>query len=159
MTEVKTNRDQALIYYTAKFDDLSVNSVDELEISTADLSNALDSIDPELKQTLAFAIKRIENYHRRQLLESWSFSDENGAELGQRVTPLDKVGIYVPGGKASYPSSVLMAAIPAKLAGVEQIIMTVPAPGNKINPVVLAAARWQASTGFLKLVVLRQSRH
>ena len=140
LTEVKTQGDQAIINFTSKFDRLSVDSVAELEISRSDMGNALDSIDSELKQMLQYAAKRIENYHRHQVLNDWNITDENGAELGQRVTPLDKVGIYVPGGKAAYPSSVLMAAIPARLAGVGQLIMTVPAPDNTISKVVLAAA-------------------
>ena len=140
LAEVKKHGDQAVINYTAKFDDLSVSNIDELEVSTAKMNNALDSIEPKLKQTLEYAMRRIENYHRHQILKPWQIEDENGAQLGQRVTPLDKVGIYVPGGKAAYPSSVLMAVIPAKLAGVEEIIMTVPTPGNTVNNVVLAAA-------------------
>ena len=140
LTDVKTLGDQAIVSYTCKFDHMNVDRVDALEISKSDLTIALDSIDLELRQTLQFAAKRIENYHRHQVLEPWQITDENGAELGQRVTPLEKVGIYVPGGKAAYPSSVLMTAIPAKLAGVEQIIMTVPTPDNVINTSVLAAA-------------------
>lgn len=140
LADIKTNGDPALLNLTCRFDGLCVESVDELEISKSDLHNALDSIDTELRTKLQFAARRIENYHRHQVQSDWTITDENGAELGQRVTALDKVGIYVPGGKAAYPSSVLMAAIPAKLAGVKQLIMTVPAPNDAISVSVLAAA-------------------
>lgn len=140
LNDVKTRGDQALIDYTGKFDAITVDTVQALEITRQEMDQALESIDRDLKDALEFTVGRIENYHRHQIQKDWSFSDEFGAELGQRVTPLDKVGIYVPGGKAAYPSSVLMAAIPARLGGVEEIIMTVPTPENVINQTVLAAA-------------------
>ncbi len=140
LADIKTDGDPAIISYTSKFDGLETDSVEQLEVSRSELHDALEKIDDQLRTALQYAARRIENYHRHQVMEDWRFFDEDGAELGQRVTALDKVGIYVPGGKAAYPSSVLMAAIPAKLAGVKELVMTVPAPQNKINSSVLAAA-------------------
>ena len=137
---VKTQGDKALLAYTEQFDGLSADCVSDLEVPQNDLQLALECIDPDLKQALEFAARRIETYHLHQLQQNWSFVDDHGAELGQRITALDKVGLYVPGGKAAYPSSVLMSAIPAKVAGVGELIMTVPAPNNDLNRNVLAAA-------------------
>lgn len=140
LKDVRSNGDRAILEYTSRYDGLNVQSVTELEIPRQGLKIALDSVNDELRAALQFAAKRIENYHRHQILTDWSIKDEYGAELGQRITALDKVGIYVPGGKAAYPSSVLMAAIPARLAGVKELIMTVPTPNGAINNAVLAAA-------------------
>ncbi len=137
---VKNQGDKALLAYTEQFDALSVAGVSDLEVSQEDLQKALENIDPDLKQALEFAAKRIDTYHRHQLQQDWSFVDEFGGVLGQRIIALDKVGLYVPGGKAAYPSSVLMSAIPAKVAGVKELIMTVPAPNNELNQNVMAAA-------------------
>jgi len=141
IANVKQLGDQALIEATANFDNLTVKSAVDLEVSRQKLEQALKEVDPSLIETLEYAAKRIETYHRYQLQRDWSFIDDDGAELGQRVTAVDKVGLYVPGGKAAYPSSVLMSAIPAKVAGVKDLIMTVPAPNGELNANVLAAAK------------------
>ena len=140
IASVKNEGDQAVLDLTAKYDDLLVDGVSKLEVSSEEIQQALEEIDLELKASLEFAAKRIEIYHRHQLQQDWSFTDDLGAELGQRITALDKVGLYVPGGKAAYPSSVLMSAIPAKVAGVKNLIMTVPAPNGELDQNVLAAA-------------------
>ncbi len=137
---IRQHGDVALVNYTKQFDQLCVNSASDLEVSTDDILKALAEIDSDLKQALKFAAKRIETYHQKQIQQDWRFVDEAGAELGQRITAVDKVGLYVPGGKAAYPSSVLMSAIPARVAGVKELIMTVPAANGELNLNVLAAA-------------------
>jgi len=137
---VRERGDAAVLQYTKRFDKLAANSVAELEIHAGELRAAHDAIGAAERDALAAAAKRIRAFHEHQRAESWSFRDADGNELGQRVTPLDSVGIYVPGGKAAYPSSVLMNALPAKVAGVREIVMMVPAPGGVRNPLVLAAA-------------------
>lgn len=137
---IRTDGDEALLQYTCQFDRLDVSSVAELEVSKPRLQQALDAIDEPSRQALAFAADRIRNFHQRQLQQSWQYEDELGNVLGQRVTPLDRAGLYVPGGKASYPSSVLMNALPAKVAGVADVVMVVPAPGGELSELVLAAA-------------------
>jgi len=137
---VKADGDKALVNYTQRFDQLVIDAADELEIPKASLEKALDAITAEQKAGLETAAQRIRDYHQRQKSESWTYTEDNGTVLGQQITPLERVGIYVPGGKASYPSSVLMNAIPAKVAGVEQIIMVVPTPNGVVNDMVLAAA-------------------
>lgn len=137
---VRKDGDRALLDYTRQFDGLSVDTVAELELPPEHLRKALETIPAEQRQALEAAAARIERYARQQLLQSWSFTDELGNVLGQQVQPLERVGLYVPGGKAAYPSSVLMNAIPAKVAGVAELIMVVPAPAGKLNPLVLAAA-------------------
>lgn len=132
--------DQALVDYTANLDNYSVNDISELIVSDHDLIDALKNISSDERLALQVASERIKAYHQHQVIESWQYTEESGTVLGQKVTPMDRVGIYVPGGKASYPSSVLMNAIPAKVAGVEDITMVVPAPGGQLNPLVLAAA-------------------
>ncbi|MFC4160099.1 histidinol dehydrogenase [Chitinimonas lacunae] len=143
LTDVKTRGDAALLDYTARFDGVTVASAAELELDRAVLQQAFERLAPEQRQALEAAAQRIRSYHERQLTTSWQYTEPDGTVLGQAVTPLDRVGIYVPGGKAAYPSSVLMNAIPAKVAGVGEIIMVVPTPRGERNDLVLAAA-WLA---------------
>ena len=140
LAQVRLRGDDALLEYTQRFDRLDVAQATELEISSARLQQALVVISTEQRAALATAAARIRAYAERQKLESWTFTEADGSVLGQQITPLDRVGLYVPGGKAAYPSSVLMNAIPAKVAGVPEIIMVVPAPGGELNELVLAAA-------------------
>lgn len=135
---VRTEGDAALLRYTNRFDQREVRDAAELEIT--DFARHAAAIDPVLRASLEDAAARIRDYHERQKQSSWEYADGAGTVLGQQVTPLDRAGIYVPGGKAAYPSSVLMNAIPAKVAGVGEIVMVVPAPHGSIEPVVLAAA-------------------
>ncbi|WP_108647337.1 histidinol dehydrogenase [Polynucleobacter rarus] len=144
LQKVKTSGDAAVLELTNQFDRLNATDVKELELSKAELQEALRSLPTEQKLALESAASRVRAYHERQKIESgctsWEYEDEHGTKLGQKVTPLDRVGIYVPGGKAAYPSSVLMNAIPAKVAGVKEVIMVVPTPDGTHNPLVLAAA-------------------
>jgi len=140
IADVIARRDRALLEYTSRFDRLSVNSVADLEISRACLQDALARIDPEQRDALNSAAARVRSFHEHQKQQSWQYLDSSGNLLGQRVNAMARVGIYVPGGKASYPSSVLMNALPAKVAGVGEIIMVVPAPDGVVNDLVLAAA-------------------
>lgn len=140
ISDVRRRGDAALMDYTKKFDRVSVASAQELEIPASALRLALESISMDQRDALQVAAARIHSFHERQRIESWEYRESDGTVLGQKVTALDKVGIYVPGGKASYPSTVLMNAIPARVAGVGQIVMTVPTPGGERNPMVLAAA-------------------
>lgn len=144
LSEVKTRGDAAVLDYTNKFDRLTASSMDALEIPHAELQAALHSLTPARREALEAAADRVRAYHERQKREcgsdGFTFTEPDGTVLGQKVTPLDKVGIYVPGGKAAYPSSVLMNAIPAKVAGVAEVIMVVPTPDGVKNPLVLAAA-------------------
>ena len=144
LADVKQRGDSAVIEYTNKFDRMSAVSMSALEIPHAELQAALHSLSPERRAALQTAADRVRVYHERQKREcgsdGFTFTEPDGTVLGQKVTPLDKVGIYVPGGKAAYPSSVLMNAIPAKVAGVGEIIMVVPTPDGVKNPLVLAAA-------------------
>jgi histidinol dehydrogenase len=137
---VRARGDKAVLEYTKRFDKLAAKSVAELEIAPAELAAAYAAIDPAQRDALAEAAARIRAFHEHQRGESWTIAGADGGELGQRVTPLDSVGIYVPGGKAAYPSSVLMNALPAKVAGVGEIVMMSPAPSGARNPLVLAAA-------------------
>jgi len=143
VADVRTRGDAAVLEYTQRFDRLHADSVAALELTRDELRAALDAITPAQRKALESAAARVRSYHERQLEacgRSWSYRDEDGTLLGQKVTPLDRVGIYVPGGKAAYPSSVLMNAIPAQVAGVGEIVMVVPTPGGEKNPLVLAAA-------------------
>ncbi len=140
IARVREQGDRALFDYTARFDALQLSAA-TVEVSAAELDQALASISEKSLACLQLAADRIEAFHRKQKQESWLSTDEPDMLLGQLVRPLDRVGIYVPGGKASYPSSVLMNALPAKVAGVSEIIMVVPMPGGEVNPHVLAAAR------------------
>lgn len=137
---VRERGDAAVLEFTNKFDRRSAK-LNELEISQARLSQALESISSEIREALEHAATRIRTFHKKQKVESWTYDDESGMTLGQHVTALERVGVYVPGGKAAYPSSVLMNIIPAKVAGVEEIIMVVPTPDNEFNDIVLAAAK------------------
>jgi histidinol dehydrogenase len=140
LADIASRGDAALLEYTARFDKLEADSVAGLEVSPQRQADALESIAPEHREALEQAAARVRSYHEHQLQESWHYRDESGNLLGQQITPLERAGIYVPGGKASYPSSVLMNAMPAKVAGVSEIIMVVPAPGGELNDLVLAAA-------------------
>ena len=140
LADIASRGDAALLEYTARFDKLEADSGAGLEVSPQRQADALESIAPEHREALEQAAARVRSYHEHQLQESWHYRDESGNLLGQQITPLERAGIYVPGGKASYPSSVLMNAMPAKVAGVSEIIMVVPAPGGELNDLVLAAA-------------------
>lgn len=138
--QVETRGDEAVVEFTNRFDHLQANSMSELEIGQDQLREALASLPEDQSKALLAAAERVRRYHERQRAESWQYQEDDGTVLGQQVTPMDRVGIYVPGGKASYPSSVLMNAIPAHVAGVKEIIMVVPTPGGEVNQLVLAAA-------------------
>lgn len=140
LSEVKHRGDAAVLEFTARFDHLNVTTMAELEMPAARLQSALEAIPADQRDALRAAADRIRDYHQRQLQGSWQYEDADGTLLGQKVTPLDRVGIYVPGGKAAYPSSVLMNAIPARVAGVKEVIMVVPTPHGVVNDMVLAAA-------------------
>ena len=140
LADVKARGDAAVLEYTARFDRLEVASLAELDLPAAHLHKALDQLPSATRQALESAAERIRRYHQRQLQHSWTYTEDDGTVLGQQITPLDRVGLYVPGGKAAYPSSVLMNAIPAKVAGVGEVIMVVPTPGGEQNQMVLAAA-------------------
>jgi histidinol dehydrogenase len=144
LAAVKEQGDEAVLSFTKQFDRLNIASVSELEIPRRELEQAYQSLSAEQKNALDVAAKRVRAYHEKQKIEagchSWEYEEADGTRLGQKVTPLDRVGIYVPGGKAAYPSSVLMNAIPAKVAGVAEVVMVVPTPDGSRNPLVLAAA-------------------
>jgi len=143
LADVQTRGDDAVLEYTNRFDKLSAKTLPELELTQAELKAAFESLPTAQRDALESAARRVRSYHEAQKKasgESWSYRDADGTLLGQKVTPLDRVGIYVPGGKAAYPSSVLMNAIPAHVAGVGEIIMVVPTPKGEKNPLVLAAA-------------------
>lgn len=140
VNQIKQRGDEALIEFTTKFDNLNKRSVADMEISKSRLMEALDNIPKEIKEDLKQAAERIRAYHNKQKGESWNYKDSDGSSYGQKITPIDSVGLYVPGGKAAYPSSVLMNAIPAKIAGVKNLIMVVPTPSGEQNDLVLAAA-------------------
>ncbi len=139
ISNIRARGDEALLEYTNQFDRRSA-SLESLEISKQDLEAALKRIPNELRNGLEHAAKRVREFHEKQKQSTWSYEDDEGNVLGQKITPLDRVGVYVPGGKAAYPSSVLMNVIPAHVAGVEEIIMVVPTPDDKRNDLVLAAA-------------------
>ena len=144
LAAVKEQGDAAVLNFTKQFDRLNISNIAELEVPRKDLEQAYRSLSAEQKSALDTAAKRVRAYHEKQKIEagchSWEYEEADGTRLGQKVTPLDRVGIYVPGGKAAYPSSVLMNAIPAKVAGVAEVIMVVPTPDGARNPLVLAAA-------------------
>jgi len=140
LDDVKKRGDAAVLEYTLRFDSVRASSVAQLEFTPDEMKSALAAISPAQRSALEQAAARVRTYHERQLAQSWSYTDDDGTRLGQQVTALDRVGLYVPGGKAAYPSSVLMNALPAKIAGVREIIMVVPTPGGEKNPLVLAAA-------------------
>ncbi|TAL53772.1 histidinol dehydrogenase [Pandoraea sp.] len=144
LADVKARGDDAVLEYTNNFDKLDATSMASLELPPGELEAALDGLEPKRRAALEAAAARVRAYHEKQRIEcgshSWQYTEADGTVLGQKVTPLDRVGIYVPGGKAAYPSSVLMNAIPARVAGVKEIIMVVPTPGGVRNQLVLAAA-------------------
>ncbi len=140
LKDVKKRGDAAVLEYTNRFDKTSAITLAELEISQAELQAALNALPANQREALQAAADRVKNYHEKQLMQSWSYTEADGTLLGQQVTSLDRVGLYVPGGKAAYPSSVLMNAIPAKVAGVQELIMVVPTPNGEKNALVLAAA-------------------
>lgn len=141
ITQVRTRGDAAVLDYTRQFDRLSATSMAELHIHPDRLAQALANIPAAIRDALHSAAQRVRRYHEHQPLQSWSYQEADGTLLGQQVTALDRVGVYVPGGKAAYPSSVLMNVIPAKVAGVKEIIMVVPTPDGVVNELVLAAAQ------------------
>ena len=140
INDVKVNGDASVLDYTNQFDSLKAESISELIISKKKLKESFDNLAIEQKNALLIAAERIKSYHQNQVQESWSYLEDDGSMLGQKITPLERAGLYVPGGKAAYPSSVLMNSIPAKVAGVEELIMVVPTPNGVINELVLAAA-------------------
>ena len=140
LADIRKRGDAALLDYTRKFDRLDVHDALHLELPQTELQSALQTLSHDQRAALETAAQRIRAFHERQRVEGWTYTEADGTVLGQRVTPLDRVGLYVPGGKAAYPSSVLMNAIPAKVAGVQELIMVVPTPGGERNPLVLAAA-------------------
>lgn len=140
ISDVQTRGDQALISLTAKLDSLDVSSMAELTISKERLKKSFDNLSNDQKNALKTAADRIKSYHQKQISKTWTYTENDGTVLGQKITPLDRVGLYVPGGKAAYPSSVLMNSIPARVAGVEELIMVVPTPNGICNDLVLAAA-------------------
>jgi histidinol dehydrogenase len=140
LADIKKRGDEALLDYTRRFDHLAVSSIAQIELPKSEWQQSLQRLQPVEKEALEQAAHRIRVYHEKQLLQSWQYTEPDGTLLGQKITALDRVGLYVPGGKASYPSSVLMNAIPAKVAGVNELIMVVPTPHGEKNDLVLAAA-------------------
>lgn len=140
LERVRSEGDAAVVEYTNRFDNTSAQQMSDLEMSKERLQSALDNLPADQRKALEIAAERVRSYHERQKVDSWEYTEADGTMLGQKVTPMDKVGLYVPGGKAAYPSSVLMNAMPAKVAGVAEIIMVVPTPGGEVNELVLAAA-------------------
>jgi len=140
INEIRSKGDKALIDYSIKFDGVKAKSMADLVISQVELERSFNDLGNKQKNAITIAAERIKEYHLKQNQQSWSYTEEDGTLLGQKITPLDCVGLYVPGGKAAYPSSVLMNAIPAKVAGVEELIMVVPTPNGVTNQLVLAAA-------------------
>ena len=141
LKNIRLRGDDALVEYTNKFDRMNVSSMKELTFTKEQLDTAYKNIPADQREALETAAERVRSYHKHQIMESWSYTEDDGTLLGQQITALDRVGLYVPGGKATYPSSVLMNAIPAKVAGVEEIVMVVPTPDGVVNDMVLAAAK------------------
>ena len=140
IANVRSRGDAALVEYSQRFDQVAATSMADLILPRERLELALDRITPEQRQALETAAARVRSYHEKQRQDSWSYTEADGTVLGQKVTPLDRAGLYVPGGKAAYPSSVLMNAIPAKVAGVPEVVMVGPTPRGELNEIVLAAA-------------------
>ena len=140
INQIRQRGDEALIEYTNKFDRMDIQNSSELEISRSRLKQSYDAVDDQTRELLQKSADRIYAYHEHQKQDSWNYTEADGTLLGQQVTPVDRAGLYVPGGKAAYPSSVLMNAIPAKVAGVKELIMVVPTPDGEMNDLVLAAA-------------------
>src|SRR5438128_8980765 len=142
LAAVRARGDAALCEYTARLDGWSPAAAEELALTAADFEAAERALAPDVRAALAYAADRIERYHAAATPKSWRVTDEHGSVLGQEIRPLDRVGVYVPGGRAAYPSTVLMTAVPARVAGVREIVLvTPPGPSGRIEPVVLAAAR------------------
>jgi len=137
---VRSKGDKALIDYSIKFDGIKAKSMADLMISQVELERSFNNLGNKQKNAITIAAERVKEYHLKQNQQTWSYTEEDGTLLGQKITPLDRVGLYIPGGKAAYPSSVLMNALPAKVAGVEELIMVVPTPNGTTNQLVLAAA-------------------
>lgn len=150
VADVVKNGDEALFVYTKKFDGISLNSR-TIEASEGEIEAALGSVSTENWRVLQLAAERIERFHRQQVVPSWLASEEAGIELGQRVLPLERVGIYAPGGRAVYPSTVLMAAIPARIAGVSEIVLVTPSKSTELHPLIVAAARLGGVTRIFKI--------
>jgi len=140
LTDVRREGDDAVVRYTNTLDRMTVSDISALSVSRERLQQALAGLPDKQRKALEISAQRVRNYHDKQKMESWSYTEDDGTLLGQQVTPLDRVGLYVPGGQAAYPSSVLMNAIPAKVAGVKELIMVVPTPDGQINELVFAAA-------------------
>ncbi|TAG00567.1 MAG: histidinol dehydrogenase [Betaproteobacteria bacterium] len=140
LNDVRARGDAAVLDYTRKFDRLNAPTMQALELTKAEMKSAYEAIDADLRNALHVARDRIESYHQRQASEGWRYTETDGTQLGVKITPLDRVGLYVPGGKAAYPSSLLMNAVPAKVAGVGEVVMVVPTPDGVKNAAVLAAA-------------------
>tara|TARA_Y100001934_G_C12344951_1_gene772235 strand:+ start:828 stop:2099 length:1272 start_codon:yes stop_codon:yes gene_type:complete len=138
--DVRSRRDIAVLEHTRRLDNLQVSDISALEVSSTERKKSLDNLSQDLRKSLEEATERIRTFHERQKGFSWEYDDNHGNRLGQLLNPLDRIGIYVPGGRAAYPSSVLMSAIPAQIAGVSEIIMVVPTPGNQVNDSVMAAS-------------------
>jgi len=139
ISTIRREGDAALFGYTKQFDGFELTT-DNIEVSSLRLKQAVDNIPDDQRQALEYAAQRVRDYHQHQLQESWEYKEQDGTRLGQKITPIKRVGLYVPGGKATYPSSVFMNAIPAKVAGVEELIMVSPTPNGELNEMVLAAA-------------------
>ena len=140
LADVRARGDAAVLEYTSKFDGIQAGSMADLRVDPSELKAALESIPAAQRAALEAAAARVRSYHEKQKTASWSYTEPDGTVLGQQVTALDRAGLYVPGGKAAYPSSLLMNAIPAKVAGVKELVMVSPSPGGQRNPMVLAAA-------------------
>ena len=140
IADVRARGDDAVLEYTHKFDRLAASNINQLIYGQDSLQRALEAITPEQRDALQTAADRIASYHKHQVQDSWRYNDGIGNQLGQKITPMDRVGIYAPGGKAAYPSSILMAAVTAKVAGVPEIVLVTPMPGGVVNTIVLAAA-------------------
>ena len=140
LAQVARAGDRALYHYTQKFDGFDAEARG-IEVRSTRLEQALADIHPNTRESLEFAVQRVGDYHQRQIQESWQYQEADGTQLGQKITPLNRVGLYVPGGKATYPSSVIMNAVPAKVAGVKELIMVSPTPDGEFNDMVLAAAK------------------
>ncbi len=148
--DVRKRKDKALFAYTKKFDKW-IPTANTIEVTPAEIKKAVAAVKAEELAILKLSAKRVERFHRRQIIKSWSVSDEAGIELGQHISPLERVGIYAPGGLASYPSTVIMAAVPAKIAGVPEIILVTPAKGGNVNPLIIAAAKLSGVTRIFKV--------
>ena len=150
VADVAARGDEALFSYTKKLDGYTLNA-DSVAVSPQEMANAVKRVRADDLAILRLAVRRIERFHLKQRVEDWFYSDEDGIELGQRIVPLEKVGIYTPGGLASYPSTVIMAAVPARIAGVPEIVLVTPSKGGKVNPLIAAAAKLCGVTQIFKI--------